>query len=216
MFILLTLVTFLLFITVSYLWREHHIQASLQPALPREKPDVVRDMGFDVPRDFAFHPGHTWALDEGNEVARIGMDAFAANLFGNVGRIEVQPLNRWVRQGQKLWTITCGGITTEMLSPVEGVITSVNAKVQKNPNLAIEDPYGDGWICTVKAPELAVNKRNLLQGTWVAPWMKNSITRLAALSPSVASADGGLPVKGLLQQLDPEVQRTVLREFLLS
>lgn len=214
MFILLTLVTFLLFITVSYLWKEHYAQT--QPMLAREKPDVVRDMGFDVPRDYAFHPGHAWALDEGNDVARVGLDAFAANLFGTIDRIDVQPLNRWVRQGQKLWTLTAGGVTADMLSPVEGVVTSLNAKVMKNPSLAANDPYGDGWICTVKAPELPVNKRNLLQGNWVAPWMKNSITRLAALSPSVASADGGLPVKGVLGHLDPELQRTVIREFLLG
>jgi len=214
MFILLTLVTFLLFITVSYLWKEHYTQPHLVAA--REKPEVVRELGFDVPRDYAFHPGHTWALDEGNEVARVGLDAFAANLFGAIDRIEVQPLNRWVRQGQKLWTVTSGGVISEMVSPVEGVVTSVNQKVMKNPGLAANDPYGDGWVCTVKAPELAVNKRNLLQGNWVAPWMKNSITRLAALSPSVASADGGLPVKGVLGQLDPEVQRTVIREFLLG
>jgi glycine cleavage system H lipoate-binding protein len=214
MFILLTLVTFLLFITVSYLWKEHYTQPRLVAA--REKPEVVRELGFDVPRDYAFHPGHTWALDEGNEVARVGLDAFAANLFGTIDRIEVQPLNRWVRQGQKLWTVTSGGVISEMVSPVEGVVTSVNQKVMKNPGLAADDPYGDGWVCTVKAPELAVNKRNLLQGNWVAPWMKNSITRLAALSPSVASADGGLPVKGVLGQLDPEVQRTVIREFLLG
>lgn len=214
MFILLTLVTFLLFITVSYLWKEHYIQA--QPMLSREKPEVVRELGFEVPRDYAFHPGHTWALDEGNDVARVGLDAFAANLFGNVDRIDVQPLNRWVRQGQKLWTITSGSVVSEMVSPVEGVVTSVNQKVMKNPSLAAADPYGDGWVCTVKAPELAVNKRNLLQGNWVAPWMKNSITRLAALSPAVASADGGLPVKGVLGQLDPEQQRIVIREFLLG
>lgn len=214
MFILLTLVTFLLFITVSYLWKEHYTQPQLIAA--REKPEVVRELGFDVPRDYAFHPGHTWALDEGNEVARVGLDAFAANLFGAIDRIEVQPLNRWVRQGQKLWTVTSGGVTSEMVSPVEGVVTSVNQKVMKNPTLAANDPYGDGWVCTVKAPELAVNKRNLLQGNWVAPWMKNSITRLAALSPTVASADGGLPVKGVLAQLDPELQRTVVREFLLG
>ena len=45
-------------------------------------------------------------MDEGRQNARVGIDAFAANLFGKIDSIEVADLNRWVRQGQKLCTVT--------------------------------------------------------------------------------------------------------------
>ncbi len=128
-------------------------------------------------------------------------------------------LNRWVRQGQPLCTITLGDRSVDLLCPVEGVLVSVNHEVLKNPNLAIEDPYRNGWLCAIKAPEMATNIKNLLQGPIVMPWMQNSLARVAAmvqqLTPALAQ-DGGLPVKGLLFQVDADVQHKLVTEFFLT
>ena len=170
---------------------------------------MVKAAGFEVPENYSFHPGHTWVHDEGRQNARVGIDAFAGNLFGQVDGVELADLNRWVRQGQKLCTVKHGDKSVDMLSPVEGVLISVNHEVLKNPNLITEDPYKNGWLCVVKAPELATNVKNLLQGPIVPAWMQNSIARLGGmmqqLSPALAQ-DGGLPMKGLLFQVDASVQ----------
>ncbi len=143
--------------------------------------------------------------DEGRQNARVGIDAFAGNLFGKIDSIEIADLNRWVRQGQKLCTVTRDGQSIDMLSPVEGVLVSVNHEVLKNPNLIVDDPYKNGWLCVVKAPELSINVKNLLQGPIVPAWMQNSMARMGAmlqqLNPALAQ-DGGLPIKGLLFQVD--------------
>jgi glycine cleavage system H lipoate-binding protein len=158
-------------------------------------------------------------LDEGRQNARVGLDAFAGNLFGKIDSIELAELNRWVRQGQKLCIIRREGHSVELLSPVEGVLVSVNHEALKNPSLIAEDPYRNGWLCVVKAPELATNVNNLLKGPIVLPWMQNSIARLGALlqqfTPALAQ-DGGLPIKGLFFQLDSNVQRKVVKEFFLT
>jgi hypothetical protein len=71
----------------------------------------------------------------------------------------------------------------------------------------------------VKSPDLTVNQRNLIQGSMVAPWMQNNVTRLNAMltesSPALAQ-DGGSPVSGVLPRLTPELQKKVVKEFLLS
>ncbi len=126
---------------------------------------MVKAAGFEVPENYSFHPGHTWVHDEGRQNARMGIDAFAGNLFGQVDSIELADLNRWVRQGQKLCTVKHGDQSVEMLSPVEGVLVSVNHEVLKNPNLITEDPYKNGWLCVVKAPELATNTQEPVAGT---------------------------------------------------
>ena len=180
---------------------------------------MVQQAGFEVPQGYCFHPGHTWALDEGRQDARAGIDAFAGNLFGKIDAIEIADLNRWVRQGQKLCRVKREGQSVDLLSPVEGVVVSVNHEVLKNPNLIVEDPYKSGWLCVIKAPELAINAKNLLQGSIVAGWMQNSIARLAAklqeLTPALAQ-DGGLPIKGLLFQMDASVRQQVAKEFFLT
>ena len=221
MSILFVLLTFLLILTVMYFRRPQTAADALQvaPAKAIGAPVMLKQAGFEVPEAYCFHPGHTWVVDEGRQNARVGIDAFAGNLFGKIDSVELADLNRWVRQGQKLCTVTREGRSIDMLSPVEGVLVSVNHEVLKNPNLAIEDPYRNGWLCVVKAPEMATNVKNLLTGPIVPAWMQNSIARVGAmvqqLTPALAQ-DGGLPIKGLLFQVDASVQQQLAKEFFLT
>ncbi len=220
MSILFVLLTFLLIISLSTLRRTPDKAVAkpevwVAPATPR----MEREYGFEIPQDYCFHPGHSWVLREGPETARIGVDSFATNLLGKIDRIEVAGLNRWVRQGQRVVKVVAGGISLELLSPVEGVITALNHEVLQNADLITDDPYKNGWIAMVKSPDLAVNQKNLVQGTMVAPWLQQSIARLngmlAQLSPGMAQ-DGGLPVKGLLSKVTPELRQKLVDEFFLS
>jgi len=221
MSILFVLLTFLLILTVMYFRRpqESANQLSVAPTKKISPPLMLKQAGFEVPQDYSFHPGHTWVVDEGRQNARVGIDAFASNLFGKIDSIELADLNRWVRQGQALCTITHDGRNVDLLSPVEGVLVSVNHEVLKNPNLIVDDPYRNGWLCVIKAPEMATNVKNLLTGPIVLPWMQNSLARLGAmvqqLNPALAQ-DGGLPVKGLLFQVDATIQAQLAKEFFLT
>ncbi len=221
MSILFVLLTFLLILTVMYFRRPEAAANTLQTA-PVKKlaaPLMVKVAGFEVPEEYCFHPGHTWVVDEGRQNARVGIDAFAGNLIGSIDSIEVADLNRWVRQGQPLCTITRDGRSVEMLCPVEGVLVSVNHEVLKNPNLIVDDPYRNGWLCQIKAPEMSTNVKNLLRGAIVPAWMQNSLARVGAMvqqmNPALAQ-DGGLPVKGLLFQVDANAQQQLAKEFFLT
>ena len=221
MSILFVLLTFLLILTVMYFRRPEAAANTLQTA-PVKKlaaPLMVKVAGFEVPEEYCFHPGHTWVVDEGRQNARVGIDAFAGNLIGSIDSIEVADLNRWVRQGQPLCTITRDGRSVEMLCPVEGVLVSVNHEVLKNPNLIVDDPYRNGWLCQIKAPEMSTNVKNLLRGAIVPAWMQNSLARVGAMvqqmNPALAQ-DGGLPVKGLLFQVDANAQQQLVKEFFLT
>src|SRR5512146_1029814 len=128
MSILFVLITFLLIISISYFLRhgQQPQPAAGQMVMPRPNPPAMaREFGFEIPKGYCFHLGHAWALDEGRQNARVGLDSFAATLLGKVERIEVAGLNRWVRQGQKVCTITSGDISINLLSPLEGVVISV-------------------------------------------------------------------------------------------
>jgi glycine cleavage system H lipoate-binding protein len=221
MSILFVLLMFLLIITISYFrWpsqeRSTRPQASPEPITA---PKMERSLGMSIPQGYCFHPGHTWALKEGFDNARIGLDSFAANLIGQIDRIEVVGENRWVRQGQRVMTIHCGETAIDLVSPIEGVITAINRDAIEDPKRIVRDPYEKGWIALVKSPDLTVNQKNLVQGSMVAPWLQNSVTRLASMVPQMAgamAADGGLPVAGLLTRLEPEVRTSVLKEFFLA
>lgn len=218
MSILFVLLMFLLIMTISYMRTRSEMPAHV-PAVGPQAPRMEREYGFQIPQGYSFHPGHTWLCKEGPETARIGLDIFALNLLGNIDRIEVAGENRWIRQGQKLMTVTTGGVSVDLMSPVEGVITTINRDVIQNPSIIARDPYAEGWIATVKSPELALNQRNLVQGPMVAPWMQDNVTRLngmvAQLAPTMA-ADGGFPVSGLLARVSRELRDQLAKEFFLA
>lgn len=222
MSILFVLLTFLLILTVMY-FRKPQPEDALQVASGQQisPPVMMQFNGLEIPHGYAFHPGHTWLNDEGHQTARIGLDGFAAALVGQVDSIEFAELNRWVRQGQRLCTIKRDDRKVDLLSPVEGVLTSVNEQLEKNPNLALSDPYHTGWLCTIKAPELAINSKNLLQGPLVPAWMQNSVGRVSEMLSKVApmpalAQDGGLPIKGLLFEVSPDAQQQLTKEFFLT
>ncbi len=221
MSILFVLLTFLVVITVSYFARHAQLPAQVADvpadAMP-VSPIMMKESGMEVPKGFCFHPGHTWVYDEGRQNARVGIDSFGAKLFGKIDRIEVANLNRWVRQGQKVCTITREGVTADILSPVEGVVVSVNHEVLKDPNIIMQDPYKNGWVCVIKAPDLEINTKNLLQGGMVPVWMQNSMKRLHSYAAPLgaAAADGGFPVDGILAHVEPNVRREMIHEFFLN
>jgi len=221
MSILFVLLMFLLIMSISYFCQPHAAQSEFKPqaVIAPQTPRLKREFGFEIPEGYGFHPGHLWAHKESHDDARVGADKFLTNLMGKIDRVEICGVNRWVRQGQKLITLHSDGTSVDLLSPVEGVVMGINNDAFQNPALIMQDPYNRGWIAMVKSPDLTINQKNLVQGSMVAPWMQNNVSRLngmlSKLSPAMAQ-DGGQPISGLLPRLAADVRQKVVTEFFLS
>lgn len=220
MSILFVLLTFIVIVTVNYFWlRPQTVPLFPQPPVRPPARVITKEQGFNIPQGYAFHPGHTWVMPENREDVRVGLDNFAADLVGTIDHIDVLAPNRWVRQGQRLMTIKAGDLSFDLVAPVEGVIMAVNKEVVQDPALAARDPYRDGWIVTIKAPDLATNQKNLMQNSMIAPWMQYSQTRLIAalgkINPALAQ-DGGTPVSGVLLKIPAELRTKLVADFFLN
>jgi glycine cleavage system H protein len=220
--VIMVLLTFAIFLSIDYIRGQKQIakQAEVQPVRRPSVSQVLPALvaGFEVPENVRFHAGHTWALAESRELVRVGMDDFASKLIGKVESIALPQRGRWVRQGQKIWTIFRDGKSVDMVSPIEGTITEVNEAVAKNPELARKDPYGEGWLVTVQAPDSKLNFRNLLSGTLARLWTEDSALRLRSRMPALAGAvaqDGGVAVDDLSAQMADEDWAELTKEFFL-
>ena len=224
MTVIMVLLTFAIFLAIDYVRGQK--QLVKQPAsisVLREvpaRPIPAMVTGFQVPENVRYHAGHTWALNESSELVRVGMDDFASKLIGKIESIALPQRGRWVRQGQKIWTIFRDGKSVDMVSPIEGTISDVNEAVAKNPELARKDPYGEGWLVTVQAPDSKINFRNLLGGTLARMWTEDSALRLRKRMPMAMAAalaqDGGVAVDDLLAHLPNEDWATLTKEFFMS
>ena len=224
MTVLLVLFFFATFLLIDY-FRSHRaiVQPALQvapakqAALPRLQPALVG--GFAVPENLRYHPGHTWALSESPNLVRVGMDDFASKLAGKVDSINLPQRGQWIRQGQKMCTIQRDGCVVDMVSPIEGTVSNVNESVARDPKLALSDPYGEGWLLTVQAPDAKTGFRNLLGGALARWWTEESALRLQRHMPAFAGAlaqDGGVAVNDLTNHIPDQEWLTLAKEFFLS
>jgi glycine cleavage system H lipoate-binding protein len=224
MTVILVLLTFAIFLLIDYV--RSHKQLEKQPVVERvvrEAPShVVPAMvaGFQVPQNVRYHSGHTWALSESRELVRVGIDDFASKLIGKIESISLPQRGRWVRQGQKIWTIFRDGKSVDMVSPIEGTVSDVNEAVTKDPSLALRDPFGEGWLVTVQAPDSKINFRNLLGGALARMWTEDSAMRLRKRMPvamvAALAQDGGVAVDDITTHLPEEDWGTLTKEFFLS
>ena len=220
MSVLLALLMFALVMILGRLFKRGEQPSAIAPAetLRRFRPSVESKFGMDIPRGYCFHLCHTWAVDAGCQLVQVGLDSFAAGLFGKIEVIKVAGLHRWVRQGQKLMTISGAGVSVDLPSPAEGVLTEVNRAVLEDPGMVTTDPYREGWIAVIKSPSFATDQKNLMQGTMVPTWMRNSLVLLREMcsqSPALAQ-DGGPPLPGLLNRVSPELRNRLVKEFFLT
>src|SRR5271157_281601 len=204
MTVLLVLFTFAAFLLIDHFRSRHATVPALQvapakhDAVPRLQPSLVG--GFAVPEHLRYHPGHTWALSESPNLIRVGMDDFASKLTGKVESITLPQRGQWIRQGQKVCTVHRDGCAVDMVSPIEGSVSDINMALLKDPKLALRDPYGEGWLVTMHAPDAKTSFRNLIGGSLARWWTEESASRLQHRMPLALGAlaqDGGVAMNDL-------------------
>ena len=169
---------------------------------------------FHVPDGLAVHPGHAWAKTvDGGEVL-VGADDFARAIIGRLSDVDLPAPGTVVRQGEPAFTLRGAAGPLPMISPVDGMVVATNPAARIG---ALEsDPYGDGWVLRVQAPQYTRNARQLLSGSAARAWMEDVAKRLrAVIAPDLgpALADGGVPVAGIAGEVGPEAWRRIAREF---
>lgn len=150
--------------------------------------------GFDVPMDYFFHNGHTWAHIESGGYIRIGLDDFSLKLLGKADALDLPLMGKELDMDRVGWGLRRKDNLADILSPVGGVIVEVNSKVRENPEIANREPYGDGWLFMVRTPDVKKTVKKLMANTDSLNWISNEVNTLEGMIEEVAgplAADGG-------------------------
>jgi len=219
MTVILVLSIFLAFIVLDSVlnFRKAIVTVPLQAHAPASGGEYVD--GFLVPEALSYHAGHTWLLRDPAGIARVGADEFAAALAGKIEQISLPSPGDLIRQGQRIISFLRNGQKTEMVSPVEGQVVDVNADVVRDPALLRQDPFGKGWLLSVRPADEESSARNLLPKGLVREWMRESVERLYGRQPQFAgavAADGGRPADDLVAALPGVDWQQVTGEFFLT
>ncbi|MGB8428050.1 MAG: glycine cleavage system protein H [Desulfobacterales bacterium] len=162
----------------------------------KSRPHEIQSVkGFDVPMDYYFHNGHTWARIESCGGIRVGLDDFALKLLGQADALDLPLMGKELDQGRAGWGLKRKNNLADVLSPIDGVIVEVNAGVLENPGIANREPYGDGWLFMVRTPDIKGTVKQLMSDAGSLEWMNAEVRTLEAMIEETAgplAADGGL------------------------
>ena len=107
-----------------------------------------------IPEHLRYSSDHEWALAEGDTV-RIGITDYAQDALGDIVYVELPQVGDRIGQGEPFGEVESTKSVSELFAPVSGVVTEVNDELAGAPQRLNEDPYGDGWICTVTFDDAA-------------------------------------------------------------
>ncbi len=224
MTVLLVLATFMVFMLFDYAVNKAKKPAilpvmSFKPVAARP---IIADeyvAGFLTPDNVRYHAGHGWLARERKNIARVGVDEFAAALGGKLDKIELPKPGQWIRQGQRALSMFRKGDKVDLVSPIEGEVIEVNPDVVKDPSLVRSDPYGRGWLMKVHVPDEDSTTRNFVPKGLVRNWMRDAVENVYALQPQLAGAalpDGGRPAEDLLAGVEGVDWKEVAGRFFLT
>jgi glycine cleavage system H protein len=101
-----------------------------------------------VPAELLYGRSHEWIRVEGEAVV-IGITHYAQDQLGEVVYVELPDVGTGVDTGDELGTLESVKAVSEFLTPVGGEVIEVNERLEDNPNLVNEDPYGEGWLVKI-------------------------------------------------------------------
>ncbi len=116
-----------------------------------------------------FAETHEWVrvADEGGErVATIGISAHAVEQLGDLTFLESAEEGSTVAAGEPFGEVESVKATSDMYSPVDGVIIAVNRDLTNKLDVLNSDPYGEGWIVKVRLTDDGALKRLLDYDTY--------------------------------------------------
>ncbi len=100
------------------------------------------------PEDLRYHSEHDWARIEGDG-ATFGITWYAQDALGEVVFFEPPEIGARVTKDSGYTEVESVKAVSDVIAPLSGEITAVNATVADRPEVINEDPYGEGWLVKV-------------------------------------------------------------------
>jgi glycine cleavage system H protein len=103
----------------------------------------------NIPEELQYSPEHEWVRVEGTRV-RVGITDYAQDALGDIVFVDLPTVGSEISAGGQLGEVESTKSVSEIYAPVAGTVTTVNDALTQAPELANQDPYGEGWICELE------------------------------------------------------------------
>jgi glycine cleavage system H protein len=178
-----------------------------------------------VPQGILFSNNHTWAHMLKSGDARVGLDDLLLHLTGPVKLTMLKNPGTTVSKGEVISEIDHEGKRLIITSPVSGEIIAVNQAVEDNPSVLNSDPYGKGWIYSIRPSEWIAEASGFHFAAEANTWFRKeldrfkdfvavSVNRYTPATQAVYLQDGGELLDNPLAAMPREIWNDFQEEFL--
>jgi glycine cleavage system H protein len=108
-----------------------------------------------IPDDLRYTEDHEYVKTSADPaIVQVGITDHAQSELGDVVYVELPKPGAALGRGEAFGTIEAVKAVSDLLTPLAGTVTEVNATLAGDPALVNRDPYGDGWMIKlrVKSP----------------------------------------------------------------
>jgi glycine cleavage system H protein len=101
------------------------------------------------PSELKYYKEHDWVRVEGDE-AVFGISWFAQDALGEIVYVSLPEVGDVVDEGDKYGELESVKAVSDIYAPLGGEVVAVNDRLNDEPGLINDDPYGEGWIARVR------------------------------------------------------------------
>jgi glycine cleavage system H protein len=105
------------------------------------------------PDDLLYSREHVWVRVEG-DIATVGITDHAQEKLGEILSLDLPEADSYVEWNEPFGTIETSKGVVELISPVSGVVISVNEDITDDIGIINSDPHDTGWMIIVEMEDL--------------------------------------------------------------
>ncbi len=117
--------------------------------------------GKEILGELKYTKDHEWVRVEGDN-CRIGITDYAQNSLHEVVYADLPKVGRVLGKGESFGTVESVKAVSEVYSPVSGEVLETNQKLIDAPELVNQQPYGEGWLISMKPSKLGEELSSLM------------------------------------------------------
>ena len=106
------------------------------------------------PENLKYSKDHEWILVDG-DTATVGITDFAQSELGEIIFVDVESEGETLDKGEVFGSVEAVKTVSDLNIPVTGEVLEFNEKLEDEPELVNNDPYGDGWIIKISVENAA-------------------------------------------------------------
>jgi glycine cleavage system H protein len=105
----------------------------------------------NVPEDLLYTSEHEYVARTADpNVVRVGITDYAQGELGDVVFVNLPKAGQRLAAHESFGTIEAVKAVSELYSPVAGEVADVNAALDGDPAVVNRDPYGEGWMVSLR------------------------------------------------------------------